>query len=151
MSLPNFFNQQDTQNILDRLNSLTEESQAQWGKMSVDQMFAHCAEVLKVATGQIHPKRMLAGYIIGPLLKYKFTEDKPFHKSSPTHPSFKISDKRDFIMERKQLMDLIVQFSEGGPHKVSKQPHVFFGKLTPEQWARGLYKHLDHHLKQFGV
>ncbi|MFD1127776.1 DUF1569 domain-containing protein [Paenibacillus provencensis] len=29
-------------------------------------------------------------------------------------------------------------------------PHPFFGKLTSEEWSIGLYKHLDHHLKEFG-
>ena len=43
------------------------------------------------------------------------------------------------------------QFSEGGETRCTRHPHPFFGSLTPQAWSRGMYKHLDHHLRQFGV
>lgn len=43
------------------------------------------------------------------------------------------------------------KFHKNGPETCISHPHPFFGKLTSEQWGKGIYKHLDHHLKQFGV
>lgn len=68
-----------------------------------------------------------------------------------TIPDILIADPREFETEREQLKGKIIAFQKNGPEKCTTHPHAFFGKLTPEQWGRGLYKHLDHHLKQFGV
>ncbi len=34
---------------------------------------------------------------------------------------------------------------------LSKDPHPFFGNLNSEEWDTLNWKHLDHHLRQFGV
>jgi transposase InsO family protein len=62
-----------------------------------------------------------------------------------------IADKRDFAREQEQLKVCVRQFHEGGEERCTKHPHSFFGPLTPQEWATGMYKHLDHHLRQFGV
>jgi hypothetical protein len=46
---------------------------------------------------------------------------------------------------------LIDRFTAAGPTGCTTSPHSFFGRLTPEQWAILTFKHLDHHLRQFGV
>jgi transposase InsO family protein len=61
------------------------------------------------------------------------------------------SDKRDLGKERGRLSGLIDKFAAGGAAGCTKNPHSFFGKVTPEEWAILMYKHLDHHLRQFGV
>jgi len=53
--------------------------------------------------------------------------------------------------ERERLSGLIDKFAAGGAAGCTKNPHSFFGRLTPEEWAILMYKHLDHHLRQFGV
>lgn len=62
-----------------------------------------------------------------------------------------IADKREFEIEREKLKQKISTFQKNGPEKCTTHHHPFFWKLTPEQWGKGIYKHLDHHLKQFGV
>ena len=62
-----------------------------------------------------------------------------------------IADERDLGAEREKLTGLIERFSAGGVGGCTKHPHSFFGKMTPEEWAVLMYKHLDHHLRQFGV
>ena len=64
---------------------------------------------------------------------------------------FIIKDERDFESEKKQLLELIKKFNEDGPAKVGLHPHPVFGKFTSEQWGKSMWKHLDHHLKQFGA
>jgi len=149
--MKNLFNQTDTTEILNRINKLNATSQRLWGKMEVGQMLAHCSKALEMASGQSFPPRLFIGRILGPLFKSKYLNDKPLDKNSPTDKSFIISDNRDFEKEKVTLKNLVQQFAEGGAEKCTTHPHSFFGKLTPEQWGIGMYKHLDHHLRQFGV
>jgi hypothetical protein len=77
--------------------------------------------------------------------------EEPFRKNSPTAKSLIVADEREFDKEREQLSRLIDKFVSGGAAGCTKHPHSFFGKMTPEEWAVLTYKHLDHHLRQFGV
>jgi hypothetical protein len=141
-----------TQQLQDRINRLSPDAQRQWGTMDAAQMLAHCAITMEMATGQKKLPRLLIGRILGPLVKPSYVGPKPFKQNSPTDKSFiTTGEKKDFEKEKAKLQGLIKQFSAGGPDKCTTHPHSFFGKLTPEQWATGMYKHLDHHLRQFGV
>ena len=146
-----FFNQTDTEEILKRIQKLTPETQHLWGKMDVAQMMAHCSILLRVARGQEKPKRRLLGVLLGWAVKDKFFGTQPHPKNSPTDSSFIITGKKEFEAERQKLIEHIRAFSSGGPQSCTTHPNPFFGKLTPDEWARGQYKHVDHHLKQFGV
>jgi hypothetical protein len=72
-------------------------------------------------------------------------------RNSPTAKTLVVADKRDLAAEQKRLCGLIDQFCAAGPAGCTTHPHSFFGPLTPEEWAALMYKHLDHHLRQFGV
>jgi hypothetical protein len=148
MVLQNLFDPTVKQGIIDRINKLSPSSQRQWGKMDVAQMLAHCQKPLGVATGHHTLKGAFFMRLIGPLFKTKLYNDKPFTRDLPTDNSFKIADARDFETEKQNLVKMINDFSE---KTMSGQPHPFFGKLTNEQWSKGSWKHLDHHLQQFGV
>lgn len=137
--------------ILDRIDKLQPTSQRQWGKMNAAQMLAHCSETFEVATGQKLLPMTIAGRLFGWMLKSFYAGAKPFSKNSPTDKSFIVSDVRVFDHEKDRLIKLVNQFSEGGEEKCTTQPHCFFGKLTPAEWGIGMYKHMDHHLRQFNV
>jgi hypothetical protein len=137
--------------LTSRVASLSPVSERLWGKMNVAQMLAHCIVGMDVAMGRIHIKRGILGYTIGPLMKKKFYDNSEFSKNSPTATEFIIIDERDFNQEKQLLIDKITEFSKGGPEKCTTDAHAFFGKLTAEQWGVGMYKHVDHHLRQFGV
>jgi len=62
-----------------------------------------------------------------------------------------VQDELDLGTERERLRGLIERFTAAGPAGGTMHPHSFFGRLTPEEWATLMYKHLDHHLRQFGV
>ncbi len=137
--------------IKQRLNSLTPASERLWGKMNAGQMLAHCSAAMDQAVGDKTLPRTFLGRLIGPLVESSFTNEKPWSKNSPTAPSFVITDERDLATERDRLTLLTDRFSKGGPEGCTKSPHTFFGQLTPEEWGKGMYKHLDHHLRQFGA
>jgi hypothetical protein len=149
--MQNLFQPEAVAEVIARIDKLQPTTQHQWGKMDVAQMMAHCSATLDVASGRVVLPRMLIGRILGPFVRSTFINDKPFSKNGPTDKNFVIADKRDFAREQEQLKVRVRQFHEGGEAQCSKHPHSFFGPLTPREWGTGMYKHLDHHLRQFGV
>lgn len=135
-----------------RLARLQSDSRAHWGKMTVSQAMAHCAAAFENALGDKKPARMFIGRIIGPLIKrLAIGDDKPIKRNSPTAPALIITDERDFDSERRRLDALIARFAAEGAQGCTRHPHTFFGRMTPDEWAVLMYKHTDHHLRQFGV
>ena len=148
----NLFDAATAQEVENRVASLTPESKREWGKMSVSQTVAHCSLAIEMALGEKNPPRVFIGRILGPVVKkLALGNDEPMRKNSPTAPSLIVSDDRDLEAEKVRLIGLISRFSKGGSAVCTSHPHAFFGKLTPEQWSELMYKHLDHHLRQFGA
>jgi hypothetical protein len=147
----NLFQADAVDEVFSRIDKLQPTTQHQWGKMDVAQMMAHCSTTLDVASGRVVLPRMIIGRILGPFVRGTFTNDKPFSRNGPTDKSFVIADKRDFAREQEQLKARVRRFHEGGDAQCTRHPHSFFGPITTHEWATGMYKHLDHHLRQFGV
>ncbi|HZP03196.1 MAG TPA: DUF1569 domain-containing protein [Terriglobia bacterium] len=145
------FQSDAVQEVISRIDSLQPASQRLWGKMDVAQMMAHCSGALDMAAGRVQLPRIFIGRLIGPLFRPVFTNEKPFSQNSPTDKKLIVADKRDFGREKEQLKEKVRQFHDGGEERCTRHPHPFFGPLTPQQWSRGMYKHLDHHLRQFGA
>jgi hypothetical protein len=107
---------------------------------------------MESATGDDKPPRQMIGRVLGPIAKAMvINKERPFGKNSPTAPNLVISDQRQFDAEKQRLLQIIDRFVDGGPQACTDHPHQFFGKLTPDEWGRLMYKHLDHHLRQFGA
>jgi hypothetical protein len=137
--------------IIERMNKLTPATERGWGKMNVSQMLAHCKAAFSVPLSDKPMPRNMLGLLIGWAFKSKLYNEAPWKKNLPTSPDFIIKDDRDFEKEKRELQDLVNKFYTKGPGAVGKFPHPMFGKFTPEQWGQAMYKHLDHHLQQFGV
>jgi len=149
--VPTLFDAHDRDALLARLAQLRPDSPRQWGTMTPAQALRHCALALETATGDRPMKQKLIGKILAPLVRKSILGDKPFGKNSPTDPSFRVPDERDFIADRVRLSELIARFVERGPAEAGKAPHAFFGKLTGDEWGTLMYKHIDHHLRQFAA
>lgn len=138
--------------IKERLARLEPDSQRQWGTMAAAQAIAHCAGSMEWAVGERIPPRMPLGRIMGWIVKpMALGNDKPMRPNSPTSKDLVVQDQRELGPERERLSKLIDRFVGAGPKGCTVHPHSFFGRLTPEEWAELMYKHLDHHLRQFGV
>lgn len=153
MAFPNIFTKDVSDGLIDRINKLTPESQRIWGKMDVAKMLGHCCVSYEmIYEPDKHPK---PNFIFGIILKYfvkgVVTGEKPLKKNSPTGPQFIISDERDFQRERGRLIGFIERTQELGESEFDGKVSASFGVLTSKQWSNMLYKHLDHHLTQFGV
>lgn len=135
-----------------RLTHLRPDSARRWGTMTVAQAVAHCAYGVELATGDQRPPRVLAGRLFGPVVRWlALRDDAPMRRNSPTVPGAVVADECDLDVERRRLDGLIARFAAAGPGGCTTHPHSFFGRLTPEEWAVLMYKHLDHHLRQFGA
>ena len=141
----------DRQSLLQRIEALQPDSARQWGKMNSAQMLCHCAIALETGTGDRPMKQKWIGKILMPFFRSSILGEKPFSRNSPTDPSFVVSDEREFAAERNRLKTLIDRFVERGPAAAGTQTHGFFGRMTGEEWGELMYKHLDHHLQQFGA
>lgn len=145
------FQKESVDEIISRINQLSPGTQRLWGKMNVDQMLEHCALGIETATGDKFYQQVFIGKIIGRFFKFSFMNEAPIKKNGPTHPAMVLPQSTDFETEKIRLAELIRKFYDGGEKKCTSNSHAFFGKLTPQEWARLMFKHVDHHLKQFGV
>lgn len=139
--------------IINRINRLTPESRALWGKMDVNQMLCHCADAIKMATREreVADKSSFAKRaLLKPLVLYVL----PIPKNVPTAreldqtqggttPTDFESDKRDLLASIEKMRSLRDDYDWA--------PHPTFGRMNRRQWGLLAHKHMDHHLKQFGV
>ena len=146
--MKSLFETESLAEIKNRLNSLTPATERKWGKMDIGQMLNHCQQPLNVSLGKSNLKKQY--FPLAFLFKKSLYNDKPWKQSLPTAKSFKINEKKDFKTEKVILEKLIDEFHEK-KSETQWEPHPLFGKFTPQQWGQMQYKHLDHHLKQFGV
>lgn len=146
----NLFELSAAEELLSRLNNITAATPANWGKMNAAQMMAHCQAPFQVYFGEMKLKRVWAGYLFGKMAKKKLFGPQPWARNLPTAPQFKISNPREFAEEKQKLVAYINRFSSEG-YTITSTVHPFFGKLSSQEWATLAYRHLDHHLKQFGA
>ena len=149
--MENIFNAADRAALQQRLSRLQPTSARQWGKMNAAQMLAHCAAAMEMACGDRQKKQAFIGKLVTPFIRSTFLGPKPLGRNSPTDPDLVIAEERDFSAESQRLSTLVDRFCQAGPDAAGRQIHSFFGRFSGEEWGRLTYKHLDHHLRQFGV
>ncbi|WP_316769462.1 DUF1569 domain-containing protein [Pedobacter frigiditerrae] len=147
--MKSLFNPQERQEIIDRIASLSEDSVREWGKMSASQMLVHAQAPIKVGIGELKLSSSLIFLILGPIIKKKIMKEEPFEKNLPTHKSFIVSYDPNLEAEKQNLINLINKFDAQKDNLAIKHP--IFGKMSTQQWDVLLWKHTDHHLRQFGV
>ena len=150
--MKNVFDKNDCDEIITRINQLEVNSKKLWGKMSVDKMLAHCNVTYEMVYSTIHKKPNFAMKIIlKALVKNKVVSEELYSKNQQTAPQFIITNEKDFEKEKVRLIEYIEKTQAlGGDYYDGKESHSF-GKLSTTEWNNMFYKHLDHHLNQFGV
>lgn len=131
---------------------LDANSQRQWGKMNVFQMLRHNTYWNGWILGkEDHTyKQDFLGKIFGRIaLKKMIKDEKPFDKNIPTSKQFKVKElDGDFKSEKSKWIELLNDY---GNYSNPNFIHDFFGRMTKEQIGILVFKHTDHHLRQFGV
>ena len=147
--MKSIFDEKAYNEIVSRVNNLNAGSKGQWGKMTIAQMVWHCQIPLKVAIKNKKSNKK-GNPLIGWFFKKSLYNDKPWRKNLPTSSFAKAKEDKDFNAEFETLQKLIHEVYEFRDRK-EWNPHPLFGSFTPQQWGQMQYKHLDHHLRQFGA
>jgi Protein of unknown function (DUF1569) len=152
MALPNIFKKEVSDGIIARINNLTSTTQPTWGKMSVDQMLAHCNVTYEMVFEDIHPKpNAFMKFILKMLVKKNVVNEVPYKPNGNTAPQFIIKDSKNFEAEKNRLVNYINKSQQLGEAHFDNLESHSFGVLNKNEWNNMFYKHLDHHLTQFGV
>jgi hypothetical protein len=120
--------------------------------MDVAQMLAHCNITYELVYDNKHPKATgLKKFLLKLFVKSAVVGDKPYPKNGRTAPVFIVDSNKIFEAEKIRLIEYIQKTQQlGAAHFEGKESNSF-GALTSKEWNVMFYKHLDHHLKQFGV
>lgn len=135
--------------VLDRLSGLSPDDKPKWGTMSAPQMVAHVSRQLKCAFGLEHDKPLSTIWQFWPfrnLVIYIL----PWPHHLPTADAWKNPKRDGWDREIDQLRKLIQKFSVKDD-TVEWGTHPILGKLDAKDWAVVSYRHIDHHLRQFGT
>jgi len=131
-----------------RLNRLTGSTGAVWGRMSPAQMLWHCNQAIASAMGQaeLHPSKPPLPRAV---IKFMVMHMPPM-RNAPTNKALIPPEGRDFDAELVRCRRLLAEFA-ARPLDGPTQDYPAFGRMTVEDHSRLQAKHLDHHLRQFGV
>ena len=150
--MKNIFDKTVSDEVIGRIHQLTTATGPVWGKMTVSQMLAHCNVTYEMVYENIHKKpNFLMGFLMRSFIKNTVVNEKPYKKNSPTGPGFLIKNEKDFDNEKARLIAYITRTQQKGGADFHNKESLSFGKLTTTEWNNMFYKHLHHHLTQFGV
>lgn len=143
-------NESDRAAITSRVRSLSASSTARWGSMDVAGMLRHLHLAARMAVGEMQiPSANKRAFQVFPL-KHLIIYVLPFPKGAPTAAELKPTADVSLEEERAAVLELLERIGTG-PREGVGPDHPLFGPLTWGQWGAATYKHVDHHLKQFGV
>lgn len=151
--MTDIFSAEGVAHFIDRINRLAPTTRPLWGKMSVDQMLAHCNVTYELVYTDKHPrpKNPFIRWVLKTYVKKMVVNEEPYKRNLKTAPHFLMTQKKDFEAEKNRLIEYLKKTLElGGAYFEGKESHSF-GALTKTEWNNMFSKHLDHHLSQFGV
>lgn len=143
--MKNLFNEAELKSITERLNGLEGTEKRLWGKMTLSQMLRHCRLQLDMALKHVPAKDIFPSpmqWITKQVVGFRI----PWPKNLVAAPEMLVKEDAEFTKERQLLLERMAEMKQ----KDDFGSHPFFGKMNKEEWGKIAYKHLDHHLRQFG-
>ena len=145
------FKEATVQNLFNRINKLTPNTNPLWGKMDAGQMLAHLNVTYEMVYEDKHPKpNAFVKFMLKLIVKNKVVSSTPYKRDGRTAPQFIMTESKDFNREKKRLEDFLVRTQKLGENHFDGLESHSFGNLTTDEWNNMFYKHIDHHLSQFG-
>jgi hypothetical protein len=151
MSLRTLLNASDRGSILERVALVRRDATARWGAMDASQMMRHLAEALGASLGDVHHQPYNRPLFHTRIVKYVFIRVLPFPRNAPTAPELRIVEAAELDVERARVTELLVRYGEQPSDADPHVEHPLFGPMSHAEWAELEYKHVDHHLRQFGM
>ncbi len=137
--------------LFNAINQIEPGAKSGWGQKSADQMLAHCNVSYEMFYEDKHPKPgFVMKLILKSFVKNKMVSEVPYGRNWRTAPVFLIKERKNFEVERNRLIGYIARTQELGENKFDNSEFLSFVKLSKTEWNNMFYKHLDHHLTQFG-
>lgn len=138
-----------------RLAALEPDTPARWGRMSAHQAVCHLADSFAAVLGERPVARLdLPWYMRSAFARFvALSLPVPWPRGVPTAPE--VDQDRggttpgDFAADVERLRSLMARFHASGGRGLT--PHPVFGELRPGPWGRWGWRHVDHHLRQFGM
>jgi hypothetical protein len=150
--MKNIFDQAVVAELETRINQLKPSTNPIWGKMNVAQMLAHCNITYELVYDNKHPKATgFKKWMLTTFVKKIVVGDKPYSKNSRTAPVFIMATEKDFELEKNRLVGYLQKTAALGLNHFEGKESNSFGALNQDEWNNMFYKHLNHHLTQFGV
>ena len=144
---PNLFDANDYEIFVARIHQLKADTQPKWGKMNAAQMLTHCREIQEACNGKPLEGTPFIVKLFKGFIKKAVLNDKPYPKSSQTHPQYIITDEREFEQEKQLFLASLEKFVQNA----GSAEHTLFGTISQKERNQAVYKHHNHHLEQFGV
>lgn len=149
--MKSLFDPEVFQHTVNRIEDLQPSATRQWGKMTPAQMLEHAARVVEMACGNGPQKQIWPGKLFSWTIRRSFLGEKPFGKNAPTGRDFVIRNEPEFLAAKDRLLSVMREFQSKGERGCDGNVHAFFGRMSGAEWGVIQYKHLDHHLRQFGA
>jgi hypothetical protein len=153
ITMPQVLDQAALDTLTRRIHKLSDGSAPKWGEMTVNEMLTHCSTAIQMGLGDIAVK-VKFGKAMAALARLLFIDVFPFPKGSPTapelHPRKKLRKPEEFARERDQLIAQLKRLHDT-PNTYSFADHPLFRQMDRKRWGQLVYRHIDHHLRQFGV
>lgn len=146
--MPSLRDESARKQLVQRLQNLTPATKPKWGKLDAPRVLCHLGDTLAMGVGEVPTKSVNRKMFHHFPLKHLILYVLPFPKNVPTAPELLASAPSDFEADRKRVLDLINRLAVTPP--ANGPEHPFFGPLTNEEWNALQWKHIDHHMKQFG-
>lgn len=152
MQIKNVFDPQEVEVLINRIERLNPEKQPIWGKMNVAQMLAHVNISYEMVYENTHKRPpFLMRFLLKTFVKPMIINTKPMKKNGPTSPALIRAGEEDFQVQKERLITYLLRTLQAGPSYFEGRESLSFGRLRAEEWNILFYKHLNHHLTQFGV
>ena len=152
MALPSVFKEEIVHELIDGINQLTPQTQPLRGTMDVAKMLAHCCITYEYIFEERHDKpNFFMKLMLKAFVKNTVINEIPYKHNERTGPAFLITNERDYEKEKTRLVNYINRVAEKGVSFFGGKKSNSFDELDIAEWNNMMYKHLDHHLKQFGV
>jgi hypothetical protein len=153
MTFDSIYDEGIQRSLKQRLDALAPDTRARWGRMSAHQAVVHLADAFRLVFGE-RPTAYKGGLVLKIVSRvYALSLPAPWPKGVETAPE--VDQERggttptEFASDMKGLVALTDRFIEMDGRSMAEHP--IFGSLTRGEWGRWGYRHLDHHLRQFGV
>ncbi len=148
MAIGTLLNDLDRDQILDRLQRVQRDARPRWGSLDAQRMLCHAADQMRVALGDL-PSKPVHTFLSRTLVKFLVVNTglKPPRGKIRTAPEMLTSQPTSWDTDLAACVELVKRVGSGAAGAV----HPSFGPLSPDEWGRLCWKHLSHHLEQFGV